>query len=125
MRATASNESLAELSGVPAYTVRQYTWVLASALAGVGGLLLLTRESASPIVGFDQILFILAAAILGGAGSVYGAAVGAVVIGLTREITAGLGVPVLSDVPVSVAFLVLVVILLVRPSGIAGTEVSS
>jgi branched-subunit amino acid ABC-type transport system permease component len=94
-------------------------------LAGVGGLLLLTRESASPIVGFDQILFILAAAILGGAGSVYGAAVGAVVIGLTREITAGLGVPVLSDVPVSVAFLVLVVILLVRPSGIAGTEVSS
>ncbi|MEZ3114416.1 branched-chain amino acid ABC transporter permease [Halobaculum sp. MBLA0147] len=125
MRATASNESLAELSGVPAYTVRQYTWVIASALAGVGGVLLLTRESASPVVGFDQILFVLAAAILGGAGSIYGAVVGAVVIGLSREIVAGLGVPVLSDVPVSVAFLVLVVILLVRPEGIAGEEVSS
>ena len=125
MRATASNESLAELSGVPAYNVRQYTWLIASALAGITGVLLLTRESASPIVGFYQILFILAAAILGGAGSIYGAVVGAVIIGLSREIIAGLGVPILSDVPVSVAFLILVVILLVRPSGIDGQEVAT
>ncbi len=125
MRATASNEPLAELSGVPAYMIRQYTWLLASALAGITGVLLLTRESASPIVGFDQILFILAAAILGGAGSIYGATVGAVIIGLSRELTAGLGVPILSDIPVSVAFLILVVILLIQPEGIAGKEVAS
>ena len=125
MRATASNEPLAELSGVPAYMIRQYTWLLASALAGITGVLLLTRESASPIVGFDQILFILAAAILGGAGSIYGATIGAIVIGLARELTAGLGVPILSDIPVSVAFLILVVILLIRPEGIAGQEVAS
>jgi len=125
MRATASNEPLAELSGVPAYAVRQYTWLIASALAGITGVMLLTRESANPVVGFDQILFILAAAILGGAGSIYGAVVGAIVIGLSREIITGLGVPVLSDIPVSVAFLVLVIILLVRPEGIAGTEVST
>jgi len=125
MRATASNESLAELSGVPAYAIRQYTWLIASALAGITGVMLLTRESASPVVGFDQILFILAAAILGGAGSIYGAVAGAVVIGLSRELMAGLGVPVLSDIPVSVAFIVLVVILLIRPEGIAGKEVST
>lgn len=125
MRATASNESLAELSGVPAYNVRQYTWVIASALAGVAGILVLTRESASPVAGFDQILLILAAAILGGAGSVYGAVLGAVVIGVARQLVAGLGIPILSSVPLSVAFFILIVILLVRPSGIAGREVST
>ena len=125
MRATASNEPLAKLSGVPSYEVRQYTWVIASALAGVAGVLVLTRESASPIAGFDQILLILAAAILGGAGSVYGAVVGAIIIGIARQLVAGLGIPVLSDVPLSVAFFILIVILLVRPSGIAGQEVST
>lgn len=125
MRATASNEPLAELSGVPAYMIRQYTWLIASGLAGVGGVLLLTRESASPIAGFDQILLILAAAILGGAGSVYGATLGAAIIGVSRQVVAGLGVPILSDVPVSVAFIILVAILLLRPAGIAGREVSS
>lgn len=125
MRATASNESLAELSGVPAYNIRQYTWVLASALAGVAGLLLFTRTPAAPDAGFSQILFILAAAILGGAGSVYGAVLGSFVIGLSIQVVNGLGIPVLSNVPISVAFFILVVILLVRPSGIAGTEVSA
>jgi len=125
MRATASNEPLAELSGVPAYAIRQYTWLIASALAGITGVMLLTRESASPVVGFDQILFILAAAILGGAGSIYGAVIGALVIGLSRELMTGLGVPVLADIPVSVAFIVLVVILLIRPEGIAGEEVGT
>jgi branched-subunit amino acid ABC-type transport system permease component len=125
MRATASNEPLAELSGVPAYNVRQFTWVLASALAGVAGLLLFTRTPASPEAGFSQILFILAAAILGGAGSVYGAVVGSLAIGLSIEVVNGLGIPVLSDVPVSMAFAILVVMLLVRPEGIAGEEVSA
>lgn len=122
MRATASNEPLAELSGVPSYNVRQFTWVLASALAGVAGLLLVTRTPAAPDAGFGLILFILAAAILGGAGSVYGAVVGSLVIGVSRKVVTGLDIPVLSDIPISVAFIVLVVMLYVKPSGIAGRE---
>lgn len=125
MRATASNEPLAELSGVPAYDIRQFTWVLASALAGIAGLLLATHTQAAPDAGFDLILFILAAAILGGAGSVYGAVGGSLVIGVSRKVVNGLGIPVLSDIPISVAFLVLVVVLIVRPSGIAGREVAT
>lgn len=125
MRATASNEPLAELSGVPTYTIRQFTWVLASALAGVAGLLLATRTPAAPDAGFGLILFILAAAILGGAGSVYGAVGGSLLIGVSRKVVNGLGIPVLSDIPVSVAFLVLVLVLIVRPSGIAGREVAT
>ncbi|MFB6156278.1 MAG: branched-chain amino acid ABC transporter permease [Haloferacaceae archaeon] len=124
MRATSSNEALAELSGIPAYDIRQYTWVLASALAGVAGVLLFTRTPAAPEAGFAQILLILAAAVLGGAGSPYGAVVGSYVIGLSIALVNGLQIPGLSRIPISMAFLILVVILLVRPSGIAGKEVT-
>lgn len=124
MRATSSNEDLAELSGIPAYDIRQYTWVLASALAGVAGVLLFTRTPAAPEAGFAQILLILAAAVLGGAGSPYGAVVGSYVIGLSIALVNGLQIPGLSRIPISMAFFILVVILLVRPSGIAGKEVT-
>ncbi|MFB6297064.1 MAG: branched-chain amino acid ABC transporter permease [Salinirussus sp.] len=144
MRATSSNEDLALLSGIPAFNIRQATWVLASALAGLSGALLsISSVAISPIIGFDQILLILSAAILGGAGSVYGALFGAYIIGLSIALIRGSpslvgGVPVLGDVepliallgvlselPIAVAFFVLIVVLLVAPSGIAGTEVEA
>lgn len=144
MRAASSNKELALLSGIPAYNIRQATWVLASALAGLAGALLaISNVAVSPITGFNQILLILSAAILGGAGSVYGALVGAYILGLSIALIRGspslLGnVPVVSDIgplmglfealselPIAVAFTVLIVVLLTKPSGIAGTEVEA
>lgn len=146
MRATASNEALAELSGVATDGVRQYVWLLSSALAGLSGMLLATTDPVSPLLGFEQILLVLAAAILGGAGSPYGAVAGSYLLGLTIALTrpyakllpvvpvpfTDLSVPYLavvgdglSQVPRATAFVILVAVLLARPSGIAGGEVRS
>jgi branched-subunit amino acid ABC-type transport system permease component len=142
MRATASNEDLAQLSGIRSYNIRQYTWVLASGLAGVSGLLIGALNEVSPILGLEFILVILASAILGGVGSVYGGFAGAYLIGLTIAFAAAGFRPVLELLPVvgellvpwgeaiaplsrQVSFFVLIVVLLLKPSGIAGTEVET
>lgn len=142
MRATASNEDLAQLSGIRSYRIRQYTWLLASGLAGVSGLLVGAITRVSPITGLDLILVILAAAILGGVGSLSGAFVGSYLLGLTMEFAA-IGfrpfiepIPILaryllpigealSSLPRAMAFVVLILVLLIKPSGLAGGEVES
>lgn len=142
MRATASNEDLAQLSGIRAYRIRQYTWVLASALAGLSGLLVGAVTRVAPIMGLDLILVILAAAILGGVGSLSGAFVGAYLLGLTMAFTSVGFRPLLEPLPVvgqyllpvgealaslprAMAFVVLILVLLIKPSGIAGVEVET
>ncbi|MFB6205784.1 MAG: branched-chain amino acid ABC transporter permease [Haloglomus sp.] len=142
MRATASNQDLAQLSGIRSYRIRQYTWILASGLAGLSGLLIAVVGEASPVLGLEFILVVLAAAILGGVGSIYGAFVGAYVIGLTISFAAAGFAPILEPIPVlgelllpigeaiaplstQVSFAILIVVLLLKPSGIAGTEVET
>lgn len=142
MRATSSNEALAQLSGIRSYRIRQYTWVMASGLAGIAGLLFGGVTEVSPIMGLDLILVVLAAAILGGVGSIYGAFVGSYLIGLTVAFASVGFQPLLDPIPVvgevlipvgasissipnSIAFVLLILVLLVKPSGIAGTEVET
>lgn len=142
MRATASNEDLAELSGIRAYRIRQFTWVLASGLAGLAGLFIGTIGEVSPILGLEFILVVLAAAILGGVGSIYGGFLGAYLIGLTIAFAAAGFGPILDLIPVvggwlkpwgeavapisrQLTFVVLILVLLLKPSGIAGTEVEA
>lgn len=142
MRATSSNEDLAQLSGIRSYRIRQYTWILSSGLAGLAGILLGAVAEVSPIMGLELILVVLAAAILGGVGSIYGAFVGSYVLGLTIAFTS-VGfrpllepIPVLSNylvpvgaaissIPEAIAFAVLILVLLLKPSGIAGAEVET
>ncbi|NEU58032.1 branched-chain amino acid ABC transporter permease [Halorussus sp. MSC15.2] len=120
MRATADNRSLAKITGVDTDRVLRATWGLSGALAAVGGAFLGVQTGViQPRMGFNILLVAFAAVILGGIGSPYGAMVGAYVIGIAQEMS--IAVPgVSASYRAAVSFLVLVVVLLVRPEGIAG-----
>lgn len=127
MRAMADNPDLARVSGIRTDRVLLATWVVGAALAGAGGVFLGLSSQIDPRIGFDLLLVIFAAVILGGIGSVYGAMAGGFAIGMVHELTPLLsdyGVPISTEYASAVAFVIMVVILLVRPSGIAGGEVT-
>ena len=134
MRATADNSDLAQACGIRTFRVRLATWVVGAGLAGAGGVFLGLSNQIDPRMGFDLLLIIFAAVILGGIGSVYGAMAGGLIIGMIVQLTPvlsslgellpivpdGFGLPVSSSYGPAIAFLTLVAILLVRPRGIAG-----
>ncbi|MFC6865128.1 branched-chain amino acid ABC transporter permease [Halomicroarcula sp. GCM10025817] len=118
MRAMADNEDLALVSGIPTERVIRLTWILGGGLAGVGGyLLVLESGTISFNFGWILLLLIFAAVIVGGIGSIYGAMAGGVLIGLVDSL-ALIWLP--SGLTRAAAFLVLIVVLLLRPSGIFG-----
>lgn len=118
MRATAVNDALARVSGVNTVRTRRITWFVAGLVAGLGGALLgATQGSLSPTMGFRFLLVIFAATLLGGIGNPYGAMAGALVVGLGIEYGTTY---VSADYGVAVAFVLLVLVLLVRPAGILG-----
>jgi neutral amino acid transport system permease protein len=124
MRATSDNEDLALVTGIDTRRIRTVVWLLASGLAGVAGVLLAVSRSANPSVGFGQLLLVLTAAILGGAGSPYGAVVGSYALGIGISLAIGLLPTGVSEFGTTMAFVILIVILLVRPGGIVNREVS-
>jgi branched-subunit amino acid ABC-type transport system permease component len=124
MRAMKDNESLSRINGVYVMRIRNVVWLLACGLGGLAGVLIGAQTAASPLMGFQQLLVILAAAILGGAGSAYGAIVGAYALGLVIELSIGLLPAWASQLGTTMAFLVLVAVLLLRPGGVTGQEVT-
>ena len=120
MRALADNFDLAEVTGVDTGRVVLLTWVLAGGLAGLAGVLVVASTgSLSPNTGFFLLLSLFAAVVLGGIGNAYGALAGGLVIGLTQEwSTLVIG----SEWKVAVSFIVLILVLMVRPEGIFGRE---
>lgn len=123
MRATADNEDLALVSGIDTRRIRNAVWVAASGLAGVAGTMLAVSQSANPGVGFGQLLLIITAAILGGAGSPYGAVAGSYLLGIGITVSVAFLPSDIAELGSTMAFVVLIVVLLVRPGGIANTEV--
>jgi neutral amino acid transport system permease protein len=123
MRATADNEALALVAGINTRRIRDVVWIGASAMAGLAGIMLAVSQSANPNVGFGQLLLILTAAILGGAGSPYGAVVGAYLIGIGIAVSVALLPSGLTGLSSSMAFVVLIVVLLIRPGGLVNAEV--
>lgn len=119
MRATADNPELAEVTGIRTNEVIIAMWVIGGALAAAGGVFLGLDLQVRPLMGFDILLVVFAAVILGGIGSVYGAMAGGLVIGLAHELTPALPFVSTKYAP-AVAFILMVAILLVKPSGIAG-----
>ncbi len=88
-------------------------------MAALAGVLLALVTSVHPDLGWAQILIILAAAILGGLGSIYGVMVGAIFLGLAMD----LGVIIFpSGYRAAIAFALIIIMLLVRPRGIFGGE---
>jgi neutral amino acid transport system permease protein len=123
MRAVSDDAELAAIAGVNVDRVVRFTWLLAGALAGLGGVLAgLLQATFDPNVGFVLLLPVFAAVVLGGIGSAYGALAGGLSLGIVQELSTwealggGLS-PVWKPV---VAFVVLVAVLLVRPHGLFG-----
>jgi branched-chain amino acid transport system permease protein len=116
MRAMSDNEDLARITGIPTERVIRYTWIIGAGLTGVAGyMFVIWNGTLHWFQGWILLLPIFAAVILGGIGSVYGAIVGGLVIGLTMSVSI---VWVPTGLARASAFLVMILMLLVRPSGI-------
>ncbi len=118
MRAVSENPSLARVSGIDVDRVIRTTWLLGGALACAAGVAAGLLVQIRPSMGFDLLLPLFAAAILGGIGSVPGAVLGGLVVGLSEAAAVAL---VGAQWRGAVAFAILIAVLLVRPAGIFGT----
>src|SRR5712691_10592283 len=130
MRATADNLELAKATGIDTRHVTFAAWGLSTAFASTAGVLLGLGSALSPTMGFDIVLLIFAAVIVGGIGSPYGAMLGGLLVGLSQEMS----VPVLlwlgssgilqlehpDAIKAAIPFMILIVVLILRPWGIAG-----
>jgi branched-chain amino acid transport system permease protein/neutral amino acid transport system permease protein len=116
MRATACDPALARSCGIATDRVIDVAWLLSGALCGIAGIALaMNVTSFTSTTGGTFLIAIVAAAVLGGVGQAYGAMLGALTIGVSSEVAAGVIAPSWKEV---VAFAVLVAVLLVRPQGI-------
>jgi branched-chain amino acid transport system permease protein len=118
MRATAEDREMAMLVGVDVSRVISITFVIGSALAAVGGLLVASHVGQIHFsIGFMAGIKAFTAAVLGGIGSIPGAVVGGLILGWTESFATGY---ISSDYEDVFAFALLVLILVLRPSGILG-----
>lgn len=118
MRAAASDPVTAYLMGIDVRAMQRLTWIYAGLVGAVAGIVVASMTSLSPALG-STALGVLAVIILGGLDSIAGAIVAGLIIGLLESLTAGyLGGKVRDIVP----YVVVLVILLVRPYGLFGTR---
>ncbi len=116
MRAMSDNTTLAMTSGINTKMITTITWFISGSLAGLAGSVLgLTEGNLTPAAGELFLFVIFAAVIVGGVGSIYGAMAGAVLIGLATEVSAAFINPAYK---LDIAFLILILTLLFRPSGL-------
>jgi branched-subunit amino acid ABC-type transport system permease component len=123
MRATAANPDLARNCGIRTRRVILLTWLISGALCGLAGVTFAMDSGTFGATSTDVFLvLVLAAVFLGGPGEPYGAMLGALVIGLATEISAAIVVPDYKDV---IAFLILLAMMAVRPTGLLGAPVEA
>lgn len=116
-KAVANDAELAVISGINSELVITWTFFLGSCLAGVAGILIALDIDMTPTMGFPLLLRGIVAMIIGGVGSVPGAALGGVLLGLTRSLGV---VGVDTAWQDAIAFGLLLLFLLVRPQGFLG-----
>lgn len=117
MRATANNRDLAQVRGINTERVIAWTWVISGVLAAAGGVMYGLASQLRPEMGFFLLLPMFAAVIMGGVGSPTGALVGAVIIGIAQQLSAAFLNPAYGP---AVAFLLMIVVLIIRPQGLFG-----
>jgi branched-subunit amino acid ABC-type transport system permease component len=123
LRAMADDRALAAIAGIDVGSAIRVTWIISGLLCGLAGVLAAMVEySFDPNFGFQLLLPVFAAVVLGGIGSAYGALAGGVVLGVAQELSTWSGFaggvnPVYKPV---VAFAVLAIALLIRPQGLLG-----
>jgi branched-chain amino acid transport system permease protein len=117
MRATSFNINAAELMGINTNKIISFTFFLGAALAGLAGMLISYTMSIEPLMGTSLGIKAFVAAVVGGIGVIPGAALGGLILGVAENLVAGLYKSTYRD---AVSFLILIFILLVKPSGILG-----
>jgi neutral amino acid transport system permease protein len=117
LRAIADNPELAKLSGIRSHRLMGMLWLLSGALCAAGGVLLGIKAVVMPELGWEMLLPAFAAMILGGIGHPVGAVVGAILMGIAQELSVPLVGP---SYKIAVAFVVMLLVLLVRPGGLFG-----
>ena len=123
LRAMADDRALAAVSGIDVGRATRTAWILSGLLAGLGGVLAAMVEySFDPNFGFQLLLPVFAAVVLGGIGSAYGALAGGLALGIAQEVStwSGFAGGVNPTYKPVVAFALLALALLVRPQGFFG-----
>ena len=122
MRATSDNPDLARASGIDTDRVLLWTWAIGGLLAGAAGVLLVIFNATSqlkPTIGFQLLVPLFAAVVVGGIGNPYGAFLGAMLVGVSMEVSTAWALPTYKP---AIAFLVMVLVLLFRPHGLLGAR---
>jgi branched-chain amino acid transport system permease protein len=117
MRAVADNPMLAAIKGIDADTIGRIVNFVGMGLAGLGGMLIGLDTTIDPLTGFRSILSVFAAAVVGGLGSIPGALVGALTVGIGEELCLLFLSP---DYRSAVGFIAILLVLTLRPRGILG-----
>jgi branched-chain amino acid transport system permease protein len=121
MRAMSDNPELARVSGINTDQIILWTWVISGGLVAMAGVMLALQAQLKPELGFVLLLPLFAATILGGIGSPQGAFVGGMIVGISQEVAVTFGF-ISPGYKFSVAFVILILILLVRPRGLFGAR---
>lgn len=117
MRAVADDPVLARTTGISPDRVNRATWSLSLGVAGLAGIFVAAKTAIYPDMGWNLLLPAFAAAVLGGLGSPYGAIAAGLLLGVAQNLAA----LVVSDTyKISFAFVVLIGVLLLKPSGLSG-----
>jgi branched-chain amino acid transport system permease protein/neutral amino acid transport system permease protein len=117
MRAVADNPMLADIKGINADMVARLASFVGMGLAGIGGMLVGLDSSIDPLTGFRSVLSVFAAAVVGGIGSIPGAVIGALTIGVAEELSLLVLDPSYRS---AVGFVAILLVLTLRPRGIFG-----
>ena len=119
MQAVSQNPALARVVGIDVARVVRATWLLGGALACIAGVMVGILVQIRPLMGFDMLLPMFAAAILGGIGSVPGAVLGGLIIGLAEAAAVQF---VGAEWRAAVSFVILMAVLFIRPIGLFGVN---
>lgn len=131
MRAVSNNELLAKVCGINTEVVIVWTWILSGVLAAIAGTFYGIRVQLRPIMGWEFLIPLFVAVIMGGIGNFWGAMVSGMIIGISEELITGLvqnllnSMNITADVSVykpAVAFILVVLILLLKPYGLFGRK---
>ncbi|MDQ3728709.1 MAG: branched-chain amino acid ABC transporter permease, partial [Actinomycetota bacterium] len=117
MRALSDSLDLAETTGINTERIVLITWVFAGGLAGLAGVLLGTVSQVKPEVGFELLLPIFAAVVLGGIGNPFGALAAGLTLGVLIEWST---IPIPANWKFGVGFVILILALIIRPQGVFG-----
>jgi len=122
MRAVAFNRDAASLMGIPVDRIITITFAIGSALAAAAGFLVgLTNPKIEPLMGIMPGVKAFVAAVLGGIGSIPGAMIGGLVMGISEYLVVGYISSTYRD---AIAFVILIIVLLIKPTGLLGRNVT-